>query len=580
MSENTFFVRRNDKIQGPFDESFLSKVAKSGKLLPTDEIALSEDGPWVLAKDHAVLALTTRQRVEQGPTSSTNPKKKSVYLKDPFTDQCYGPLETSALKDKVTGGEVDEEWGISKTPSGPWKKLGELPGLFTPKSKQILSAANSVEAQSPADKLKNIVAEHIHELKENTSIFCYPDIPLKKQKAISKYGELFPDEIILVFYDSTVLNTGSQGFAFTTAGVRWVDDSKNKAFHPLDDIKSIRFTDHGLLSSVLLINESHTYKFNNNMEVMLPFLSSYRLSSLASDEIADLNDTEKEFYLNIDSQTEDWFEEEKCRMAKSLAVWEEDKEDVSKQLKQDLAKIKSPIVVGAMFPQIEDMLNENLDHDEEVKVMMAGEGVCALCFTNKSIIVVVPSIDPDLSEDGTSGEIKGAVAGHLAGSGLGHLIGSQFGVTGMIVGGLLGSAGGMLAGAEAGKSLTRNIVTNVNPIILPYSSIIRITSGQKNLGNGESSPLFTFISHDYPEPVEFLFERDVQKCAASLLALMKKTVAAATEDPLSKKDPKPDLQSSSSDVLERLKVLKQTFESGLISETEFDEKKKELVALL
>lgn len=580
MSEDAFFVRRNGKIQGPYDESFLSKVARSGRLLPTDEIALSHDGPWVPARDHAVLASAGQQQARASSASSATPTRSLIYLKDPFTDVCYGPLEASALKSKVTAGEVDEEWGIAKTSSGPWKRLGELPSLFAPKSNQNLPAASAVERESPADKLRNIVAGHIHELKENPSIFCYPDIPLKKQKAISKYGQLLPNETILVFYDSTVLNTGSQGLAFTTAGLRWVDDKKNKVFFPLDDIKSIQFTGHGVLSSILSINGALDYKFNNNVENMVPFLSSYRLTSLASDETAGLSDREKEFYFNIDSQTEDWLEEEKCRMAKSLAVWEDVQEDVPKQLKQDLAQIKAPIIVGAMFPQIEDMLNENLDHDEEVKVMMAGEGVCALCFTNKSIIVVVPSIDHDMSEDGTSGEIKGAVAGHLAGSGLGHLIGSQFGVTGMIVGGLLGSAGGMLAGAEAGKSLTRNVVSNVNPIILPYSSIIRITSGQKSLGNGESSPLFTFISRDYPEPVEFLFERDVQKCAASLLALMKKTVAAAADEPHSTKEAKAEPQASSSGVLERLKILKQTFDAGLISEAEFDEKKKELVALL
>ena len=49
-----FFVRREGKIEGPFEESFIIGVIKQGKLKPTDELASNQNGPWEVAESHPV----------------------------------------------------------------------------------------------------------------------------------------------------------------------------------------------------------------------------------------------------------------------------------------------------------------------------------------------------------------------------------------------------------------------------------------------------------------------------------------------------------------------------------------------
>jgi hypothetical protein len=55
MSSRWFLVKREGKIEGPFEEGFLITMAKQGRLLPTDELAENQDGPWEIAKTHPVV---------------------------------------------------------------------------------------------------------------------------------------------------------------------------------------------------------------------------------------------------------------------------------------------------------------------------------------------------------------------------------------------------------------------------------------------------------------------------------------------------------------------------------------------
>jgi hypothetical protein len=66
-----FLVRREGKIEGPFEEQFLISMVKQGKLLPTDELAESQDGPWEIAKTHPVVI-------------AAKPKKKNTIKVDEY----------------------------------------------------------------------------------------------------------------------------------------------------------------------------------------------------------------------------------------------------------------------------------------------------------------------------------------------------------------------------------------------------------------------------------------------------------------------------------------------------------------
>ena len=41
-----YFVKRNDKVNGPFTSDQINSGVKSKKLLTTDLLATSKDGPW------------------------------------------------------------------------------------------------------------------------------------------------------------------------------------------------------------------------------------------------------------------------------------------------------------------------------------------------------------------------------------------------------------------------------------------------------------------------------------------------------------------------------------------------------
>ena len=44
--KNNWYVEHNGKAQGPFSDTQLKKLAKSGKVNPTSKIRLQDDGSW------------------------------------------------------------------------------------------------------------------------------------------------------------------------------------------------------------------------------------------------------------------------------------------------------------------------------------------------------------------------------------------------------------------------------------------------------------------------------------------------------------------------------------------------------
>ena len=62
---------------------------------------------------------------------SEKPKPQMFYVQDPFTEEVQGPLSASDLKQRFSGGGLDE-WGVSKSTTGPWTPASQVKGLRRP----------------------------------------------------------------------------------------------------------------------------------------------------------------------------------------------------------------------------------------------------------------------------------------------------------------------------------------------------------------------------------------------------------------------------------------------------------------
>lgn len=76
MSKSTsdsWFVRRNGAVAGPFRSNQLRQLARDGKLGPAMEVAPTKDGPWVLAG--RVKGLFAQAEVRDRSVSSSPPER-------------------------------------------------------------------------------------------------------------------------------------------------------------------------------------------------------------------------------------------------------------------------------------------------------------------------------------------------------------------------------------------------------------------------------------------------------------------------------------------------------------------------
>lgn len=56
------------------------------------------------------------------------PKQPMFFIQDPFTGEVKGPLTTQQLRNWFAQGQV-EDWGVSKSPDGPWTPAAKVKGL-------------------------------------------------------------------------------------------------------------------------------------------------------------------------------------------------------------------------------------------------------------------------------------------------------------------------------------------------------------------------------------------------------------------------------------------------------------------
>ena len=56
------------------------------------------------------------------------PKQPTFFVQDPFTEEVNGPLDAQQLKQWFAQGAVGD-WGVSKSPSGPWTPASKVKGL-------------------------------------------------------------------------------------------------------------------------------------------------------------------------------------------------------------------------------------------------------------------------------------------------------------------------------------------------------------------------------------------------------------------------------------------------------------------
>jgi hypothetical protein len=68
------------------------------------------------------------------------PKQAEFFIQDPFTEQVKGPLSVQQLKQWFAKGGV-EEWGVSKSPNGPWTPARTVKGIAPPPSPPAKPAA-------------------------------------------------------------------------------------------------------------------------------------------------------------------------------------------------------------------------------------------------------------------------------------------------------------------------------------------------------------------------------------------------------------------------------------------------------
>lgn len=64
---------------------------------------------------------------------SEKPKQTSFFIQDPFTEEVQGPLSVQELKQWFAQGSVCD-WGVSKSPNGPWTPASAVKGLAIAKA--------------------------------------------------------------------------------------------------------------------------------------------------------------------------------------------------------------------------------------------------------------------------------------------------------------------------------------------------------------------------------------------------------------------------------------------------------------
>ena len=85
---------------------------------------------------------------------SDKPKSQMFYVQDPFTEDVRGPLSASDLRQWFSTGGLDD-WGVAKSPTGPWTPASQVKGLSAPTAPAALSAVTTMSAATSNSSLSN-----------------------------------------------------------------------------------------------------------------------------------------------------------------------------------------------------------------------------------------------------------------------------------------------------------------------------------------------------------------------------------------------------------------------------------------
>ena len=128
-----YFIKRNDRVKGPFSSTQVKSAVESKNLAATDFLGTSEAGPWRPLSDYfrmneAVQNQPAAKRQKSPEPDSASSDAQTVFVKR--GDAVHGPLTFKAVQDGIAAGKIDRSDQIGPEKTGPWKEAGSLSKLF------------------------------------------------------------------------------------------------------------------------------------------------------------------------------------------------------------------------------------------------------------------------------------------------------------------------------------------------------------------------------------------------------------------------------------------------------------------
>jgi hypothetical protein len=107
-----YFIKRNEKVNGPFDEPQIKSGVKSGKLKDSDLISNSKNGPWQTVQDALPFGASTS--INLAPVEPATPEKGGVG--DEEIDVWLGSASKAPIPAQNQAEELTEQIVVANTP--------------------------------------------------------------------------------------------------------------------------------------------------------------------------------------------------------------------------------------------------------------------------------------------------------------------------------------------------------------------------------------------------------------------------------------------------------------------------------
>ena len=176
---DSYFIKRGEKVSGPFSAGQVKKLGKDGKFRDDDGVSNRRDGPWTpAAKAFKKQQEASHQQsmTPEAETPTTEPSGTAEVLRHeqlelegtvpefwirfPDDRRTEGPLSGEQLKKLAARGYIGPATEIGKTLSGPWKTAGNIPQFdFTapPESNRPTPASRiAIKGNTPIPKTPKI----------------------------------------------------------------------------------------------------------------------------------------------------------------------------------------------------------------------------------------------------------------------------------------------------------------------------------------------------------------------------------------------------------------------------------------